>query len=318
MFCETGKACGRTGIRSTADLVLQFSSVQHRPIAGTPLLSRNSASILRSSGPPRAQLSKTNLLIRNATSIRLASTTPQPSQAPSTTVSNAAASTPDQAASSATTSSSELTTSLDESMNITSDGIPNITEHIGYLKSLGLDYGWGPTSMMEWTMEHIHVFAGTPWWASITLTAILVRVVLFKSYVDAAENAARMVTIQHIIKPLAAKMNAARVAGDTTAMLQHRSEISRINKRAGISPLKSFVPMLQGFAAYGTFRLLRGMANLPVPGLEEGGLAWFYNLTIPDPYFILPLTTAGVLHWLMRVSLIPHLHLFLLKGSSSH
>ncbi|RDL38746.1 uncharacterized protein BP5553_03086 [Venustampulla echinocandica] len=296
----SGQSVGLARRQIGAFSTRQFSSVQHRPISGNTLLSRNATSLLGGSGSSRAQLPKTNLLIRNATSIRLASTTPQPSPAPSATVSNAAPITPDQAASSATTSSSELASSLDDSMNLTSDGLPNIAEHIGYLKSLGLDYGWGPTSMMEWTLEHIHIFAETPWWGSIALTAILVRILLFKPYVDAAENAARMVTIQHIIKPLAAKMNAARIAGDTTAMLQHRTEITRINKRAGISPLKSFVPMIQGFAAYGTFRLLRGMAALPVPGLQEGGLAWFYNLTIPDPYFILPLATAGVLHWLMR------------------
>ena len=65
------------------------------------------------------------------------------------------------------------------------------------------------------------------------------------------------------------------------------------------------MPALQMFAGYGTFVLLRGMAKLPVPGLETGGLLWFHNLALPDPYFLLPLGTAGVLHWVLRVCLAP-------------
>lgn len=59
--------------------------------------------------------------------------------------------------------------------------------------------------------------------------------------------------------------------------------------------------MVQIFTGFGTFILLRGMANLPVPGLEHGGLLWFHNLTVPDPFLILPLATSAVLHWVLRV-----------------
>lgn len=37
---------------------------------------------------------------------------------------------------------------------------------------------------------------------------------------------------------------------------------------------------------------LRGMSNLPVPSLKAGGLSWFTDLTVPDPFYILPVATA--------------------------
>jgi YidC/Oxa1 family membrane protein insertase len=163
---------------------------------------------------------------------------------------------------------------------------------------------------MEWTLEHIHIFAGTPWWISIALTAVLVRTVLFKPYVDAAENASKMARIMPITKPITDRMTAASKAGDTDTMLKLRGELQMINKRAGVKFYKSFVPMVQVFAGYGTFVLLRAMSKLPVPGLETGGTMWFYNLTIPDPYFILPMATAGVLHWVLRVRSPFHFPLF--------
>ncbi len=98
-------------------------------------------------------------------------------------------------------------------------------------------------------------------------------------------------------------MMEAQRAGDTDAVMAARSELSLINKRAGVSLLKSFVPMVQVFAGYGTFVLLRAMSRLPVPGLETGGILWFHNLAIPDPLLILPIATAAVLHWVLRVRL---------------
>lgn len=166
---------------------------------------------------------------------------------------------------------------------------------------MGLDYGFGPTALMEWTLEHIHVFAGTPWWVSISLTAILVRAVLFKPYIDAADNGARLATVQPLTAPLTARMQAASTMGDVDTAMQLRGELQRVHQRAGIKYWKSFVPMLQVFAGYGTFVILRAMSRLPVPGLETGGILWIQNLTIPDPTWILPIATAGVLHWVLRV-----------------
>lgn len=178
--------------------------------------------------------------------------------------------------------------------------IRDIPETIGYLKSLGLDFGWGPTACVEWTLEHIHVLAQTPWWASIGLTAIVFRVLLLKPYMDAADNAAKIAAVSPVTKPLQAKMTELSRSKDTAAMMAVRRDIQLIHQRAGIKMWKSFVPMLQMFIGYGTFVLLRAMAKLPVPGLETGGILWFQNLALPDPYLILPIATAGVLHMVLR------------------
>jgi YidC/Oxa1 family membrane protein insertase len=242
--------------------------------------------------------------MRNGAGIRFASTAPTatiPAAVPTTNASTTP--TPADVVGSSAASPAEYTTSLDSATEFTSDSLYNIPEHLGYLKSLGLDYGWGPTSAMEWILEHVHIFAGTPWWISIGLTAIVVRAVLFKPYIDAAENATRMATIKHITAPITTKMKAAQTAGDVDSVLKFRQELQLVHKRAGIKVWKSLVPAVQVFAGYGTFVLLRAMSKLPVPGLETGGALWFYNLTLPDPYFLLPVMTAGVLHWVLRVSL---------------
>ena len=45
------------------------------------------------------------------------------------------------------------------------ENILTMPENIGYLQKIGLDYGYGPTSIMQWIVEHIHVYSGWGWGA---------------------------------------------------------------------------------------------------------------------------------------------------------
>lgn len=157
---------------------------------------------------------------------------------------------------------------------------------------------------MEWALEHVHIYAGTPWWISIILTTALVRVVLFKAYMMASDNGAKMAVVRPLTEPLTKEMSKAQQAGNSEKVWEIRREIQTINKRAGVKIWKSLVPMVQVFTGYGIWKCLRGMSNLPVPGLESGGILWFHNLTVADPYFVLPALTSLVLHWVLRVRFV--------------
>lgn len=151
-------------------------------------------------------------------------------------------------------------------------------------------------------LEHIHVFAGTPWWLSIGLAAVAWRIVLFKPFIGAAENASRMAAIKPYTAPIQAQMMEAKRRQDTAAMMLHKAELQRMYKQAGVSVFKGLMPAVQIFIGYGTWKLLRQMSEVPVPGLLDGGTLWFYNLSIPDPYYILPLATSAMLHVIIKVS----------------
>lgn len=81
-----------------------------------------------------------------------------------------------------------------------------------------------------------------------------------------------------------------------------RQELQQINKAAGVSPFGALTPsIIQGVFGFCAFRLLRAMSNLPVPGLETGGLLWITDLTQTDPYFLLPLIMGSTLHFVLRM-----------------
>jgi YidC/Oxa1 family membrane protein insertase len=175
-------------------------------------------------------------------------------------------------------------------------------ERLGYLKDIGLDYGWGPTSMVEWSLEHVHVWSGMPWWASIAATAFLYRLALVPLFMKASENGAKMRAIQPVVKPLNEKMLEALRNGDKMNAMLLRQEMMQVNKTAGVSTIGMLVPsIVQGVFGFCAFRLLRAMANLPVPGLETGGFLWIMDLTETDPYLLLPAIMGGTLHMVLRM-----------------
>jgi YidC/Oxa1 family membrane protein insertase len=182
--------------------------------------------------------------------------------------------------------------------------IPEVPEQIGFLKELGLDYGWGPTATVEWILEHIYIYSGLPWWATIIATTAFLRMAMFSLSKNAIETGTRMRFMNPYIQPIKAKLEAARASKDRTAMLEAQQEMSQLYTRSSIKPQSLFYPMIQIPFAYGSFRLVRGMSTLPVPGMEAGGILWFSDLSLADPYFLLPAMTSGVMYLTFKVSMI--------------
>ena len=184
---------------------------------------------------------------------------------------------------------------------IPSESIP-VYDYLGFLKEMGLDYGWGPTALVETLLEHVHIYLGTPWWASIGISILIIRAVLFKLYINATDVNARRQLIKHLEEPFTARIKTAQAEKNQKTLQEAWIERRALHKSAGISMWKSLAPLLQLPLGYGTFRLMRGMAYLPVPGFDSGGLLWMTDLTQSDPLFILPVATAAAYYFTFKVS----------------
>ncbi|KAK1835728.1 60Kd inner membrane protein-domain-containing protein [Podospora conica] len=189
-----------------------------------------------------------------------------------------------------------------------SDHVLEIPEQIGFLKGLGLDYGWGPTSCMQWLVEHIYIYTGLPWWATLAVTAVGIRLAIFKPTIGSQIESQKMQDLRKNPKysALQDKMKAAAQMGDQDGLRAVRIEMRNIHRAIGLKWWKVAIPMVNLPIGYGMLRLFRGMADLPVPSLETGGLLWFQNLAVADPYYILPLAAAGLFVLSMRVP-IPYM-----------
>ncbi|KAK2042019.1 YidC/Oxa1 family membrane protein insertase [Colletotrichum somersetense] len=190
----------------------------------------------------------------------------------------------DAAAAAATTPSTSIP-------DLDAAALLDLPEQIGFLKTLGLDFGWGPSSVMQWAFEHVHVYSGLPWWGSIAATAVLLRLVMFKPLLKAQDTSARMQKLQQDPKydEIRRGLQESMSRGDSAAMTELRRDLSMMNKRAGVNPVNGLWGLLQIPFGYGMFRVLNGAAAIPVPGMETGGFLWITDLTASDPYFLLPI-----------------------------
>ncbi|TLD31100.1 hypothetical protein PspLS_02474 [Pyricularia sp. CBS 133598] len=182
------------------------------------------------------------------------------------------------------------------------------SDHIGYLRELGLNFGWGPSSMAQWGIEHLHVWGGMPWWAAILGYAVATRLILLKPGIDAFVQQRKLQALKKDPRGKAAfdKMSAMMSSGgtaSTTELLAARAEVQRLQRSAGISTWKMALPMIQMPIGIGVFRLTSGCADLPVPSFETGGFMWLMDLTAPDPFYILPLASSAMMYVMLKHSM---------------
>lgn len=166
------------------------------------------------------------------------------------------------------------------------------TEYVGFLKEIGLDYGIGPTSVLQYLLENVHVLTASPWWISIMLSVMVIRAIQLPFYLRMSETTARMKECNPQVLPLSKKMSAAQVRGDQAGMVMAQQMIRTIYRKAGVNRLWIAFPITQIPIFYGFYKNLYGMAELKLPGLLQGGNWWFHDLTVADPYFLLPLVSS--------------------------
>lgn len=162
-------------------------------------------------------------------------------------------------------------------------------------EALGLA-SWWPTGRMQYFMEYLHVDLDLPWWSTIMAMTVIVRMCTFPLVVMSQRNAAKMSNTMPKMMEIQQKMTDARARGDMYDSMKYGMELQNYMTKHNIHPLKNMVPMLvQAPIFISMFTGLRGMANLPVESMCTGGLYWFTDLTISDPYYLLPLMTSTTL-----------------------
>jgi len=166
------------------------------------------------------------------------------------------------------------------------------------LESLGLA-SWWPSGRVQYFMEFLHSTSGLDleWWQAIIVTTIIFRVIAFPMVVMAQKNVAHLNNHMPKMQQLQDKMSDARQRGDVYESAILGGELQTFMKEKKVNPMKNVIPMFLQFPLFASmFVGLRGMANLPLESMMSGGLFWFHDLTIPDPYYLLPFFTSASLY----------------------
>lgn len=161
--------------------------------------------------------------------------------------------------------------------------------------SLGLG-GYSPTGIVQSGLEYIHVTFDMPWYVTIALSTIIIRILLTPLVVIAQRNAAIMRNVMPEMQQVQSRITEARQMGNAIEYAQSNQDLMKLMKEKNFNPMKNMVTPLAQFPIFLSYYIgIRQMVHAPVESLRTGGIAWFTDLTVADPYYLLPLITCGTL-----------------------
>lgn len=99
------------------------------------------------------------------------------------------------------------------------------------------------------------------------------------------------------------RLNEAKQSRDQAQMAVVTQNLQGLMKENDVSPFRAFtLPLVQMPFFLAMFYGLRNFANTPLPQLKEGGFSWVTDLTMADPYWILPITSMALTNLVLIVS----------------
>ena len=136
-----------------------------------------------------------------------------------------------------------------------------------------------------------HQTVGAPWWLSIAMLTVVVRVLLFPLTV-------KQVKSMRAVQDLKPDMDRVRAQYQNNAQKQ-REEMTKLYQERGVNPLGGCLPILVQMPIFiGIFYVIRLFGGTPgrtepkYPSFVDGGILWFQDLSQADPTYILPIISA--------------------------
>lgn len=145
---------------------------------------------------------------------------------------------------------------------------------VDFLKTL-----FGPlTDLLGGTLQTFHDW-GAPWWLAIVMLTVVVRSILFPLTVKQVRSMRKMQELKPHLDEIRKKHK------DDPKMQQ--AETLKLYGERSVNPLGGCLPLLVQMPVFITlYYTIKSFEHLE--SFRTGGLLWFPDLTVPDPYFILP------------------------------
>ncbi|SPO32407.1 related to OXA1 - cytochrome oxidase biogenesis protein, mitochondrial [Ustilago trichophora] len=193
---------------------------------------------------------------------------------------------------------SELSSNVtDQFNNIDPTSLSTVTEAFGgaagikagELSALGLNHWVSPPGWLTNLLEFVGTHTGLPWWGTIAVTTIALRLLISPINVAGQKNAIRLGNIQPQMKRNMDDIKHYKAAGDQMQMQKAVMATQKLLRDNNCNPFKSLVPIAFQLPLMFSFYLaLKRIADSGLESFAHGGPFWTTDLTLPDPTWILP------------------------------
>jgi YidC/Oxa1 family membrane protein insertase len=195
-----------------------------------------------------------------------------------------------------------------EPLSLSSEIMENALNHLpaalqyGDFAAMGLT-GLTPAAIIQWSMELINVSTGIPWFWTIVAGSVFWRLILFPFIIAGLRNSAKLLPLQPQLLKAQEDLTKIQQKGDTLALQKQALKMKKMYEDAGVNLGTTFLsPFIQLPVTLGLFFGVKRMCELPVPQLTHSGLAILQDLTVPDPYMVLPIAFCAAINLQISVS----------------
>jgi len=174
---------------------------------------------------------------------------------------------------------------------ITSSPDSGTMEVVGEMtvKALG---SW-PSDYALWTINAIHTGLDIPFWMAIAGTTFAIRTALLPISILTMKHAARMQKAKPEIDVLQNRMKQDQ-SDDPNKLAMYQSQMAAVLEKHKVKPFLIFLfPLCQLPIFTSMFFGLQRLGT-HYPDATNGGMLWFTDLTVADPYYILPIATSSI------------------------
>lgn len=158
----------------------------------------------------------------------------------------------------------------------------------------------------EAVLTGVHDVTGLPWWLTIGVTTVSVRLAFVPLQIFQSRSIARMSAIKPQMDELTTRMRESSALGTEKGFndsTKAQKALGALLAKNGVQPWMTMVGAFGQIPVWLTFfftmrHLVRPDGGL---GLDMGGTLWFTDLTMRDPYYILPIVCGGTFYSMVQL-----------------
>ena len=181
---------------------------------------------------------------------------------------------------------------LPDGGNILTGAVASSNDVINAVASQSPSLGYYPPHLVMSFIENFHVTCDIPYWGAIVGTTVILRILLLPIAIKTMQSGARMAVLRPDLLRIQEAMKNDPTAGEMSTKLRYQQEMVALFKKFKVNPLHSLLMPLAQLPIFISFFIgLRDMGN-HFPEFTTGGALWFVNLSVPDPYYILPVLNS--------------------------
>ena len=125
---------------------------------------------------------------------------------------------------------------------------------------------------------------GAPWWLSIVILTVIVRTLLFPLTDKQVKSMRAMQDLRPEMERIRAKYKDNKQ--------KQQEEIMKLYQESGVNPFGSCLPLLVQLPIFITMFYVIKDFGYTHPDFTSGGILWFQDLSVQDPFYVLPILSA--------------------------